>query len=175
MRRIYLPVIVLFAIIIVAFGPQTVNRVQYLDILHIENRSLETILDSIIEHDTHCDYYSQNLMYSISIRSIKDTIDEYYIGAFGSELFDLEYNYNGCFEHKGHWFIVEWDKQRNTVFSNTNQNKEFKLYQPDEIDKDGNMVLWVIDDDSFSFWIYHCVHGSFFLKQKYEIKTMNEI
>lgn len=176
MKRLILPIIVLLTIITVSFEPQIGNRVQYLEILHVDNKLLEPILDSIIEYDSHCDYYSPDLMYDIRVRSFKDTVDEYYIAAFGLVLFDMGDNYyNGCFEHKGHWFVVKWEEQSKTVFSNTNQKKEFILDNAEEKDKNGNMVLRLYEDDSFSFWIYHCVHNIFFLKEKYEIKAMNNL
>jgi hypothetical protein len=144
-------------------------RVDYLNVLRINNEELLPILDGIIKHERGCVYYTAKLYFSIRSRTVKDTITEFQIGAFGSILADFGNNeyYKGCFEHNGHWFFVEGQELNESIFIKTNQKESFAFYKPEGITSDGKIILRIIEDDTFSFWIYHYIDAEFTFKEMY--------
>lgn len=42
------------------------------------------------------------------------------------------------------------------------------FHNPEETSSDCKIILNVIEDDTFSFWIYHYVDDEFFLKEMHE-------
>jgi hypothetical protein len=144
------------------------GRIGCIEVLQIKNENLLPILDSIISHEKHCVYYTPNLYFSIRSRMMNDTISEFQIEAFGSILIEPADHYRGCSEYNGHWFFVVGQELNETVFIKTNQRKTFVFHKPEEITSDGKILLRVIEDDTFSFWIYHYVDDEFFLREKYD-------
>jgi hypothetical protein len=139
-----------------------------LTILQIRNEHLLPILDSIISHEKHCDYYTPKLYFSIRSQTINDTIIEFQIGALGSMLVELgDSHYKGYFKHNGHCFFVEGQELNETVFIKSNQRKAFVFYKSEEITSDGKILLRVFEDDTYSFWIYHYIDGDFIFKEMY--------
>lgn len=163
----------IFPIIFIAFctslKADNDPRIDYLDILQINNEKLLPILDSIIKHERSCVYYTPSLYFSIGSRTVNDTVTEFQIGAFGSILVELgDSYYKGCFEHNGHWFFVRGEELKETVFIKTNQKESFAFYKQDGITSDGKIILRVIEDDTFSFWIYYYADAEFIFKKMYD-------
>lgn len=142
---------------------------ECLTILQIKNEKLMPILDTILEHESYCDYYTQDLYFFIHDKIINDTIIEFQIGVYGSILIESgDDYYKGCFEYKGHWFFVTGEELNETVFIKTDQKKVFVFHKPGEITSDGKVILRVIEDDTYSFWIYHYCNNVFLLKEMYD-------
>lgn len=125
-------------------------------VLQITNERLLPILDSIIQHEKKCVYYSSDLVFSIHRQAVNDSIAEFQIGGIGSILVDLgEDYYKGCFEYEGHWFLVTGKELDKTVFANADYKKEFVSYKTDWVTDEGEIVLIDFEDDRYSYWIYH--------------------
>ncbi len=134
-------------------------------VLQITNERLLPILDSIIQHEKKCVYYSSDLVFSIHRQAVNDSIAEFQIGGIGSMLVDLgEDYYKGCFEHKGHTFLVVGQDVDTTIFADTDEQKEFRIYKTDWVTDRGETVLIDFEDDQFSYWVYHYLDSSFYLK-----------
>ena len=140
------------------------------EILQIQNECLLPILDSIIIHEKKCTYYTPELIFSIHSRIVNDTTTEYNIGSIGSWLVDFGDNqcYKGCFEHRGHWFVVEGQVLDSTVFKKTSEKKDFVFYKPEGETENGKIILYLIDDDTYSFWIYDYSDNMFIFKEMYD-------
>ncbi|MBR0501257.1 MAG: hypothetical protein IJJ72_09730 [Bacteroidales bacterium] len=161
--------IVVFSTFCYLFKSDNNSRVGYVSILQIKNKSLLSILDSIISHEKQCAYYSPELIFSIHSQVVNDITTEYQVGAIGSWLVDHGGNqYKGCFEYKRHWFFVEGQDLDSTVFKTTAEKKEFIFFKSDEKTREGDLILNVIDDDTFSFWIYDYTDNVFLLKEMYD-------
>ena len=170
MRKIVIYVLLIIAVVVsTSLKSSKDYHIRQLDILKINNESLFTILDTIITQENQRDYYTPALLFSINCRMVNDSVTEFQIGAFGSELVDLgNHYYKGCFEHAGHWFLVKGKEYATTVFAKTCEKKRFMFYKPAEITKSGDIVLRVIEDDSYSYWIYHLVGHKFLFKELYD-------
>ena len=141
------------------------NQVGDIAVIQIRNKNLLPILDSIIIHEKQCDYYTPNLIFSIQSRRVNNNT-EYQIGSVGSWLIDFgSKNYYGCFEYKGHRFVVGGQKLDSSIFTETTEIEQFVFLKPNENFKNGGTVLNVIDDDTFSYWIYNYTDNKFIFKE----------
>ena len=158
-------VITLFSVLT---NPHKSNQNTRLTILQINNKSIYPILDSIVCFNEKKGENTPDLYYLISIHKINDTINEMHIGAFDALLIFPEKDYyEGCFEYKNHWFFVAGQEYDCSLFTKTNKKKEFEFRQSDERDNNGEYLLWIIDDDSFPFWIYYSIQNKFIFKDRY--------
>ncbi len=145
--------------------PDQAVALRKVTVLKITNENLLPILDSIIQHEKKCVYYSSDLVFSIHRQAVNDSIAEFQIGGIGSMLVDLgEDYYKGCFEHKGHTFLVVGQDVDTTIFADTDEQKEFRIYKTDWVTDRGETVLIDFEDDQFSYWVYHYLDSSFYLK-----------
>jgi len=156
----------LSAILFVSIESENDSRKESIDIIHVNDRVFLSILDSIINHEKQCVYYSPDLIFSIHNRKVKDTIIEYQIGAYGLALIDFtNNNYKGCFEYDGHWFVVEGLILDEQVFVKTDKKKEFVFYKPYGVFENGSNYSRVFEDDIYSFWIYQYIDHLFIFKE----------
>jgi len=168
MRILYI-LILLIAVIFfcLSLKAEKDNRIKgSLAILQIKNEKLIPILDSIISHEQQCVYYTPELHFSIHSRRVNDTIIEFQIEAFGLLIEPADYN-KGCFEHNGHWFFVTGQELNESIFIKTNQRKKFLFHKDHYYKSDGQLVLVLIEDDTYSMWIYHYIACNFVLKEMY--------
>ena len=163
-------IVVVISAFFVLLNSDNDGRLRNVRILKIRNESLLPILDSIIIHERKCAYYTPELIFSIHSRIVNDTTTEYNIGSIGSWLVDFGDNqcYKGCFEHRGHWFVVEGQALDSTVFKRTSEKKDFVFYEPDGETENGEIILFLIDDDTYSFWIYDYSDNVFIFKEMYD-------
>lgn len=146
-----------------------VSELRKVVVLRITNEDLLPILDSIIRHEKNCEYYSPDLYFSIHKRVVNDTIAEFQIGGIGSLLVDLGRDYyKGCFEHEGHIFFIVGQELDPTLFTNTNEKKEFSFFKSGWVTDKGEIILLDIEDDRFSYWIYDYVDGVFCFEEMYD-------
>ena len=121
--------------------------------LNINNNELETALDSIINEEKKCGYYSYGLMFGITINQVEDNA-HLVIDYFLDKNIALGLNPYGYFYHKKHLFFVDGDVS-DQLLNKTNKKKDFKYleYDPTYKPKDGeNRKIFVFTDDSFSQW-----------------------
>lgn len=127
-------------------------------VLELKETELTSILDSFIELEKNCGYYSPNLVLGIHFQSWKD--GHFVTVSSGKELSgdienDLIY---GGFKYKAHYvevsssceFIVK------DFFRETDEVKVVNRYIPfnGRHPKTGGIIIESEEDDSFSFWRY---------------------
>lgn len=171
MKKILYCIVAIVAVSLVAVNckrscrSDQVFSLRKIEVLRITNENLLPILDSIIRHERHCAYYSPDLFFAIDKRVLNDSVAEFEIVGIGSLLVDLgEDYYKGCFEHKGHTFFVVGQDVDTTIFAETDEQKEFKLYKTGWVTDKGEIVLVDFEDERFSYWIYHYTDGTFYFK-----------
>jgi hypothetical protein len=108
-------------------------------------------LEKVIENEKKCDYYSQDLMFiiqfqtinsqkTIQIESTKDVMK------LGNELAGFSLN--------GHDFLVLGENIDELIFKTTKNKIGIRFFEPSgETQTSSEVVLDVIEDDSFSVWI----------------------
>ena len=137
------------------------KKPESIKVVSVINHALFPILDSIILHESYCDYYTPSLIFSI----ILDKRNNYVvIGSIGSKVYKSE-NLIGCFEYGKHLFLVKGESLDDTLFKKSSKNiaisfeKSETHYNKDEdifiIDSDG------VQDDSFSYWYYKYKNNQF--------------
>ncbi len=137
-----------------------------LELLEVKNEKLTTILDNIISHERGCDYYNPDLIFTIHSQFINDA-NILLIGSIGIETTRLG-NELGCFEYQGHLFIVYGHRFDNTLFVATNKRKKMSYHIPvkDKCIENLELILEIIEDDTFSFWYYEYNEGDFVFLEK---------
>jgi hypothetical protein len=136
-------------------------------VLQIVNNDLVVVLDSIVDHEKQCEYYSSNLLFSIWIHDKKFTI-----GSIGERIKNSK-NILGCFVYKNHLFFVEGKYLNDTLLKRTKQKMKycFAVSKTGTDPKTGIMFIDSMDlqDDSYSYWvfIYENSHLVFQEKQTY--------
>jgi hypothetical protein len=135
------------------------NNTAYVDVLKIVNKDLPTILDSIVDHETRCDYYKSDLLFVILMRG-----EDIIIGTIGEKIKKGK-NILGCFSHKNHLFFVEGTSLDETLFERTNQRKKY-TFSVSKSGTDPKTGVFFIDsmdiqDDSYSYWEYFYAKNDF--------------
>lgn len=156
-----------FAIVLVtvcSMGSFPQNNKDTLDVLSIENQDLAKIFDKVIHHEKKCDYYNDSLFFSVHLQEKEGSLNVQ-IEPIGNRKIQLG-NEKGCIEHQGHLFFVEGKNLDSTLFSITGKSKNIIYYKSENLidSKTGEAILDVIEDDSFSIWVYRYVNQSFVLE-----------
>lgn len=133
----------------------------HLTVLNIENGELSVIIDSIIDFEKRCDYYTKDLLFFVHL-SPDSTVQ---IGSFGFELVKSKTEL-GCFIYREHLFIVSGKYLDKSLFSETENKEEIKYYAPMKYDPNG-AIIDIAEDDSFSFWVYKYVGGKFLFETRH--------
>ena len=86
------------------------------------------------------------------------------IGARGNRMI-FSGNELGCFEHKGHLFILKGKKNDSTLFKRTRE-KRYNIFSKSKTGYDKKLDMWVFDvdaiqDDTHSNWCYIYKDGKF--------------
>jgi hypothetical protein len=134
------------------------------DVIKISNKALYVILDSIIEHEKRCDYYSSNLLFDIMILD-----EKILIGSIGERIKKSK-SIIGCFFYKNHLFFVDAKCLNKDLFYET----EYKLQYPFTISQtriDSKTKVMFIDtldmqNDSYSYWTFIYKNNNFVLYEK---------
>ncbi|MPM94386.1 hypothetical protein SDC9_141532 [bioreactor metagenome] len=129
-----------------------------------------TVLDSIIDFEAQCDYYSPNLVYSIGLKCEgKDTIN-IQIGSLGYDIMKSKAHL-GCFVYRGHLFVVSGRYLDKVLFYKTDERKIIEYYKSKGNignNQRNKIILDIIEDDSFSFWIYKYINGNMVFLNRYD-------
>jgi hypothetical protein len=133
----------------------------FLNSLEIQNSQLTTVLDSIVDNEKKCDYYSCKLTFAINVKN-STFYPSFIVESISDRNLVLGLNPYGYFYRKGHLFIVDGD-MLNDLFSQHEKGKKFKYVEYDtsfeEYDSRGNRILRITNDDSFSQWEYQLASG----------------
>ena len=130
------------------------EKIDYpLEIVCVKNTDLLIILDSIIDYEKQCDYYSSDLLFSISVLPPDNYIR---IGSRGERSVNKEF-YVGCIEFNGHLILV--DHFDNRLFKKTGKKKNYIFSKSlTKFDENGNLLVIDSDEwmqnDSYSHWCY---------------------
>lgn len=143
------------------------NNNDSLNIFNIKNQDLIKIIDAAIRHEKNCTYYNDSLLFSIHLQEIEGSLN-LQLESIGNKKIQLE-NEKGCIEYQGHLFLVTGTNLDSTLFSNSGRTNTINYYKPkDKIDrKTGKPIFDIIEDDSFSVWIYRYVENHFVLDSYY--------
>lgn len=136
-----------------------------LSLIQIKNEKITIILDSVINHEMTCDYFSPGLIFSIHLQVIDGT-DVLQIGSMGFEKIWIG-DEQGYFEYREHLFFVSGAYIEETLFVKTDKKKSFTYFQPynsDSVESD-ELILDIIEDDSFSFWVYEYINDDFIFQE----------
>lgn len=135
---------------------QHIERSILLENLEVKNHHLISIMDSIVNHEKKCEYYSCELTFIVNVKvSTFDT--SFTIESILDRNLALDLSPYGYLYKEGHLFLVEGDVSTE-LFDEQEKTKEFQFIEYDtsfpEYDSEGRRVLRVITDDSFSMWKY---------------------
>jgi len=130
-------------------------------VVSVINHTLFPILDSIILHESNCDYYTPSLIFSISLDKRNNYV---VIGSIGSKVYKSE-NLIGCFEYGKHLFLVKGKRLDDTLFEKSKKYKALS-FAKSETHYNKNEDIFIIDsdgvqDDSFSYWYYKYENNQF--------------
>ena len=173
MKKIIILLILLFNSYIVSSQSTIVTKQKYLTLLNMPDTAFISILDSIIDIEKNCSYYSEALCFSISV----DKIGRYFdidkqrhtnisngLGIYVEScesidiLLDTFKDKYGYFYHKNHLFVV-FNNFAKEVFTKTEQKKKIVYkYITNRL---------MIFDDSKSNWTYCYDKGNYVLMEKY--------
>ncbi|NCT18964.1 MAG: hypothetical protein GW771_12110 [Flavobacteriia bacterium] len=140
-----------------------INLVQ----LGINNTELDLALDSIINQEKKCSYYTCDLIFGITIN--KNEEDTYLvIDSLLDKNIAFGLNPYGYFYYKKHLFLVDGDVS-SQLLDRTEKKRNFKYleYDPTYIPKNGEKKkIFVFTDDSFSQWEFLYKNQKLLLKKK---------
>ncbi len=154
------------------------QRGTYVDdtvrILRLTDSTLCTKIDSFIEFEKKCDYYTPDLIIGIHIQTWEDG---YFITVGSDDGLGIISNDSliyGGFLHKGHYVEVSINPDvatslKEQFFKKTEKEKAVKRYKAFNgyDSKEGIVVLETIEDDSFSYWRYFYQKGIFKIRDRH--------
>lgn len=141
---------------------QIATRKDSVTIMKVVNPDIFKILDDIIDHEKKCDYYSEDLVFSIRI-----TYYDIEISTVGKQKYSLGGEY-GLFFHKNHIFFIS-GKQDENLFTST----IYKLAYEFDVSTDytdpvtGKTYLYIYENTNYSMWIYNYKDKKFNLEEVY--------
>ena len=150
----------------VCFGQHTNEKIE-LKKLKLFDKGLCKIIANSIKHEKKCDYYSDDLIFTISVNKSESGVS-LIIETIEDKNIALGLKPVGYFKKENHLFLVDgydWNK----FFASSNQKKEFRYVKYDPTYQEPNsekIIVHYFTDDSFSQWEYVYNDGNFKLKNK---------
>ncbi len=159
-------------------------------VLEITDPILQEKLDSFIEFEKKCSYYTSDLVFGIGVQLwinsyliIITSEDRLSLASDSNivynqlELVTKDYKDNNVFDggfiYKGHYIEVSMNSDvdislKKQFFKETNKKIIIKRYEPFEgYDSTGVFILESADDDLYSYWHYLYQKGKFKLRGRY--------
>lgn len=143
------------------------------EVWEIKDPTLLVKIDSFIDSEKRCEYYTPNLIIGIHIQNWEG---ECFI-TIGSDNKLGVINNNGliygCFVYNGHYMEVminpDVDRSiREHLFQKTTKTKNVKRFKiKDRYDPKSGEIILIDEDDSFSFWWYKYNDGKFTLQGRH--------
>jgi len=171
MKRVYYSFIVTISILLL--NMLTINNIHAcsyslkMDSLEVRNNNLISIIDSIIENEKQCKYFSENLYFGIEIDSFKT--DTLYLNITSNLSKDtyIDSQSTGYFIYKGFYFFVT-DIARTSFFLKTNKIKVFDKNVKEPITNEGYTTQIIFyEDDRFSDYYYLLVDDKILFYSSY--------
>lgn len=130
-----------------------------LTVMDLINVDLQSIIDSIMEHEKKCEYYTPELVFEILLKETNDTLN-LQISAVGKQMYKIGYE-RGILKYKDHLFFVS-GKLDNRIFLPTKEEFYYKYKEvKDEYDPKTGALILISDDDSYSYWGYKYIDKKF--------------
>lgn len=150
-----------FLMVVLYFGYG--QGVRQVPLVEVRNAELLSIIDSFIDHERKCYYYSKDLYIFITILRYN-----YVYVSSGAELWPQS-EYLGCFFRDSHLVVVEGIRLDSTLFLKTDRRFALKLYTPMRgIDpKTGVEILDYPVCGEYSEWVYFYTGGKFVSYDKF--------
>ena len=146
-------VVLLFINTLIMYG-QHKEKTMELAKIEVKRENFKSILNSLIQHEKICDYYSPDLLFVINIKK-KSVHTSILIESIDDKNIALDLKPYGYFYRGNHLFLVVGDKL-DCLLSITEIKNEFEYLEYDifyeEYNDEGQRILRVILDDSFSQW-----------------------
>lgn len=143
--------LVVFFILLSSFCLNAQNKKEIkLPLLIVKEEKLLTLLDSIVIHEKKCDYYRDDLLFSISLEKTKKDGTVYVII---ESIKTINIDPKGYFYYKKHLFVTNGEGLLNLFFI-TKDKKGFTAetnFKP------------LIHNDSFSQWSFWYYNNNFIL------------
>lgn len=146
---------------------QHIKKEIVLTKVNVNNNELKIALDTIIEEEKECDYFSVDLMFGVTIIQAEEGVN-LLIDSFSDKDMALGLDPYGYFYHRNHLFFVDGIVY-NQVLCKTKDKKEFKYleYDPNyKLENGKNEKIFVFTDDSFSQWEFLFNNKELTLKSK---------
>lgn len=126
-------------------------KVDSLPRVEVVNKVFSNFLEEVIKHEKRCNYYNQDLMFIIHFQNI-DLIETIQIESthkvmkLGNELAGFTMN--------DHFFLILGNELDESIVKKTTSKIKVKFLDSfEESNESGEVVLEVIEDDSYSVWL----------------------
>lgn len=146
------------------------QKEKEIELLHliIKDQSLLSILDSVILHEKECSYYDCELLFSITIKKVKNNLFVSIESQTDRNIL-LGLTPYGYYYHQNHLFLVNGD-QCEDIFSTCGKKKVFSYldyhHTGFQSKKEEKTIIYSFNNDSFSQWHYWYVKSKFVLEEK---------
>jgi hypothetical protein len=151
---VYLPIVMSCSSSLLADAD---NCIDSINVLQVQNKDLVIILDSIINHENQCSYYSSELLIDIWINGKTLTI-----GAIGERI-RKDNSILGCLSYKKHLIFIHGKSIDKTLFEKTNKEIQYSFAVSKSGIDPGTKIMYIdsmdIADSSYSYWIYEYIDG----------------
>ncbi len=129
-------------------------------VVRISDKSFYEMLETLLEHERNCSYYTDSLPYGIYVGYVptnrKDSVVVASISGYSDKEIFLNQDLLGCLSYKGHDFFIRGDDLINSMVI-TNQKKTFKYWENYPIAEDDS---WAIYDFAYYNDEYHLYNKS---------------
>jgi len=143
----------LMVVLYFAYG----QGVRQVPLVEVKNAELLSIIDSFIDHEKKCYYYSKNLYIFVTI------LQRYQVYISSETKLWPQSEYLGCFFRDSHLVVVDGIRLDSTLFLKTDKRVTLRLYTPKR-GIDPNTGLEILDYPvcgKYSDWLYFYVGGKF--------------
>lgn len=131
--------------------------------MKIHQDKLKKILSFVIAYEKNCDYYNEDLIFIVDLKTI-NTQNFIRIESINDRNLALDSEPYGFFYQKKHLFLISGDKADNLLFD-TQIKKQFSYLKYDvfyeEYNSMGQQILPVIIDDSHTEWEFFYFQNEF--------------
>ena len=143
----------LMVVLYFAYG----QGVRQVPLVEVKNAELLSIIDSFIDHERKCYYYSKDLYIFVTILRH----NQVYISS--ETTLWPQGEYWGCFFRDSHLVVVNGIRLDSTLFHKTDKRVTLRLYTPKR-GIDPNTGLEILDYPvcgKYSYWVYFYIGGKF--------------
>lgn len=167
-----LGIFIFLLIVNYGFSKKVIKEIELVE-FEITDSSLINVIDSFINNEKVCEYFSKDLTLNIDICNLNGKIgegcsDSDSLTIMISSITDEDLLYSGAIgfiNFKGH-IITIFHVATNKLFKPLPNKRKFKYEVSMEINDKVQDVVYLIDDDSYTYFIYIFVNGRIILESK---------